>query len=559
MDKHWIRYSVKWSMPLIKSYKWKLLLIFILMLFSMGLNLIQVNFIQQSVDAVLARDVGWLLRLMVLFLSVVVFRLIHIYVYGQCHNNVFVNMEKDLKNKFVHKILKTKMKEINKENSGDLSTKCNSDIPNSLNFLKEVFSTFIFNPIMSVGGFIYLFWYNWKLSLFVFIPLPILAILLNIMSSKASEFFKKMQGLNSDYTEHIYDVIHGAETIRTYNMRRVQMKKIRKTLVEIMRKNNRYYISEAITLVLIMSVSYVPEVISFVFGAYLVAKGEIDISLLFGYAQLITKICAPVIFLFSSMINIKNSYHSMKRLDTVMNLEEEKVNDQQLKTDGDVAVKFEDVQFGYDSDTSVFEKLNLQIKKGQCIGIVGNSGAGKSTLVQLLSGLYEINAGKIELFGQDIQDLDLENLRSHLSYVSQQTYIMPGTIGENIRFSNLNAADEDVARAVEWAGLKDYIASLSDGLQTVLFEDGSNLSGGQRQRISLARAFLRNSSIYIFDEPTSSLDPETEALIVNRIEEVVKKDNITSIIISHNLNTIKNCDKIYYLNDGQIQIKEGAV
>lgn len=552
MDGHWIRYSVNWSMPLIKAYKWKLLLILALMFISVGLNLIQVNFIQRSIDAVLVRDTGRLLQVLVLFISLTVLRLLHGYVYGHYYNKVFVHMNRDLKNRFVNKVLKTKMKEINKENSGDLNTKCNSDVPNSLNFIKEVFSNFLLNPIMSVGGFIYLFCYNWKLSLFVFIPLPILAFLLNIMSSKASIFYKKMQGLNSDYTEQIYDVIHGAETIKTYNMQHIQMKKILKTLAEILRKNNRYAFNNAVTLALILSVTYIPMVISLIFGAYLVTTGEISVSLLFGYVQLISTIGTPVIFLFSSMISIKNSYHSMRRLDTIMNLEEEKVNDQPLSIDSDVAIQFTDVQFGYEPGVPVFKHFNLQIKKGQCVGIVGNSGTGKSTIVQLLSGLYETDAGKIELFGQNIQCLDLEDLRSHISYVSQQTYIMPGTIYDNIRFSNLNASKEEIERAVEQAGLKDYINTLQDGLYTVLSEDGGNLSGGQLQRLSLARAFLRNSSIYIFDEPTSSLDPDTEKQILQQIEDVVRQNDITSIIISHNIKTIGNCDEIYYIREGKI-------
>ena len=465
-----------------------------------------------------------------------------------------------MKNKFVRKVLNTKMIEIDRENSGDLNTKCNSDVPASLNFIKDVFSNFIFNPIMSVGGFIYLFYYNWKLSLFVFLPLPILAVLLNIMSNKATKFYKNMQGLSSDYTEHIYDVIHGAETIKTYNMQNVQMKKIRKTLVEILNKNKKYNINDAISCALALSVTYVPAVISLIFGAYLVKTGEIDISLLFAYANLVGRIGAPVLFSFNALISMKNAYQSMKRLDTVMNLEEERVNDKLLNMniDGDTAVRFADVRFGYNSDMSVFENFNMQIKKGQCIGIVGNSGAGKSTIVQLLSGLYETNSGNIELFGQDIQGLNLEDLRSHISYVSQQTYIMPGTIYENIRFNNLDASEDDIIRAAEWAGLKDFIDTLPDGLHTVLSEDGDNLSGGQRQRISLARAFLRNSSIYIFDEPTSSLDPGTEKQIVQQIDKVVRQDDITSVIISHNIKTIKNCDEIYYIREGKI-IENGTL
>lgn len=450
------------------------------------------------------------------------------------------------------------MKEINRENSGDLNTKCNSDIPNSLNFIRHVFSTFILHPIMSVGGFIYLFSYNWKLSLFVFIPLPILAVLLNTMSSKASAIFKEIQILNSDYTEQIYDVIHGAETIKTYNMQSVQMGKVHRTLVQMLHKGNRLGFNYAVTTALILAVTYVPTVIAFIYGAYLVTTGEIDISLLFGYAQLISTICAPVIFLFSSMNSMKNAYQSIKRLDTVMDLEEEKAGGQSLHMDSDLSVRFTDIRFSYDPEAPLFERFNLEIKKGQCVGIVGNSGAGKSTIVQLMSGLYERDAGVIEVFNRDIQNLDLENLRSHISYVSQQTYIMPGTIYDNIRFNNLNASEEEIMRAVEWAGLQEYVDTLPDGLHTVLTEVGENLSGGQRQRISLARAFLRDASIYIFDEPTSSSDPETEDHIVRRINEVVRRDGVTSIIISHNLRTIGNCDEIYYIRDGKI-VENGAL
>jgi len=553
MDKNWIKYSFKWSMPIIKAHKWKLLFITALTVFSVALQLIQVNFIQQSIDAVLIRDVSRLLWMLLLFIAVTVLRLGYIYVYGQSYNNLFINMEKNLKNKFVNKILKSKMMEIDRENSGDLSTKCNSDAPNSLNFIRQVFSTFILNPIMSIGGFIYLFSYNWKLSLFVFMPLPILAVLINIMSNRASKIYGKTQGFHSDYTEHIYDVVHGAQTIKTYNMQDTQIKKVRKTLTKILTEKNRYALNDAAACALILSVTYVPMVIAYIFGAYLVKTGEIEISLLFGYAQLVGRVVAPVIFLFSSMNSMKNAYQSMKRLDTVMDLEEEKTGGNPLCTDGGTAVNIGGVKFGYgENNAPVFESLDLQIKKGQCVGIVGGSGAGKSTIAQLLCGLYEPEAGKIELFGQDIRDLDLEDLRSNISYVSQQTYIMPGTIYENIRFADLNASEGDVAEAVRRTKLKDFIDTLPEGLHTVLSEDGDNLSGGQRQRVSLARSFLKNSPVYIFDEPTASLDPETEKQIVRQTDEAVRQDGVTSIIISHNSKTIENCDKIYTIREGII-------
>ena len=142
--------------------------------------------------------------------------------------------------------------------------------------------------------------------------------------------------------------------------------------------------------------------------------------------------------------------------------------------------------------------------------------------------------------------------------MSQQAYIIPGTIYENIESNNLNATAEDIEKAVEWARLKEFIDTLPDGLNTTVTENGGNLSGGQRQRISLARAFLRKSPIYIFDEPTSSLDPDNEAQILRKIDEIVSDDTITSLIITHNLSAIKNCDWILYIRDGRI-VEQGTL
>lgn len=560
MESHWIKYTVNWSKPLIREYKSKLMFIILLMLVSVGLNLLQVNFIQQSIDAVMIRDIYKLIQVFGLFVSLTILQLGQSFLYEYYTSKVFIQMEKTVKNNFISKILGTKMSEINKENSGDLNIKGNSDIPSAINFIRTICSNFILSPLMSIAGFIYLLCYNWKLSLFVFLPLPILAVLLYIVSSKASSFFNQLQGVNGIYTEEIYDTIHGAEIIKAYTMQPGQMKKIRKVLRDILRQKNHMSFNNVLTIAMILSVTYIPEVISLVYGAYLISRGEIAISLLFGYSQLISNISSPVIFLFSSMITIKNAYFSMKRINTVMELEDEKTGGSPLEidTNHDMAIEMSNVRFGYTAGKTILEGLNLQVKRGQNIGIVGKSGAGKSTVVQLLAGLFEIDEGSIYIFGQNINDLDLNDLRSNISYVSQQAYIIPGTIYENIESNNLNATAEDIEKAVEWARLKEFIDTLPDGLNTTVTENGGNLSGGQRQRISLARAFLRKSPIYIFDEPTSSLDPDNEAQILRKIDEIVSDDTITSLIITHNLSAIKNCDWILYIRDGRI-VEQGTL
>lgn len=626
--KNWIYYAVKWSMPLVRAYRKKLVLLFLLMLLSVGMNLIRVNFVQSSIDAVLIRDIGKLLLAFGLFVMVTTLRLAHKYIDTNLYNQVFICMERDLKQQFADKLLRADMAETDRLGSGDLTNKYGSDIPNALQFLKQGFSNYLLNPLMMLGGFFYLFSYHWKLSLSVFLPIPVLAFLLNIMSRKASIVYAKLQGLNSALSEQIYDAVQGAETIKAYQMQRSQLAKIKKILTDIRNENRNYNIKLiTVTLALIMAVTYVPMVTVFLYGAWLVAVGEISVSLLFGYSQLIPYVTTPIINLFSSLVSMKNACRSMERLDEVMEMKEERRNSApnakkqvetlrqqatihkkemvclgaetvQIQTETfqkpaatingqkmlweqadtiqeqnamvqnemiqnkkntiqeitcNTAILIEDVSFGYLPDAPAVEHLELRVSKGQCVGIMGGSGAGKSTIIKLLCGLYEPDKGRIELFGQDIRQTDLDELRSQITYVPQSVLCLSETIAENIRLTNPNVSEEEIWMALKNAELMEEIKALPDGIHTILTEDGDNLSGGQRQRIALARAFSGHSPLFVFDEPTSALDSSTEARIARNIAEKMRKCGSTSILISHSLNALRYCDKIYCLEGGKLR------
>ncbi len=558
--KNWIYYAVNWSMPLVRTYRNKLLLLFLLMLFSVGMNLIRVNFIQSSIDAVLVRDVGKVLSVFGLYALVIMMRLAQKYIYESLYNQVFICMERDLKRQFADKLLRADMAETDRLGSGDLTNKYGSDIPKALEFLKQGFSNYLLNPFMMLGGFFYLFSYHWKLSLAVFLPIPLLAFLLNIMSRKASAVYARLQELNSAWSEQIYDAVQGAETIKAYQMQHTQLAKIRKILTDIRNQNRNYSVKLiTVTLALIMAVTYVPMVTVFLYGAWLVAAGEISVSLLFGYSQLINYVTTPIINLFSSLVSMKNACRSMERLDEVMEMKDERRSTASVETDGkkldetcDTAVLMEDVSFGYHPDTPVVEHLELRIPRGQCVGIMGGSGAGKSTVIKLLCGLYEPDRGRIALFGRNILQTELEDLRSRITYVPQSILCMPETVAENVRLTNPDATEDEIWEALRKAELLEEIRALPEGIHTVLAEDGDNLSGGQRQRIALARAFSGSSPLFIFDEPTSSLDASAEAEIVRNIAEKMRKDGSTCILVSHSLNALRYCDKIYCLEGGKL-------
>jgi ATP-binding cassette subfamily B protein len=200
----------------------------------------------------------------------------------------------------------------------------------------------------------------------------------------------------------------------------------------------------------------------------------------------------------------------------------------------------------------------MKFEKGKCVGVMGSNGIGKSTLIQLLCGLYEADSGSISMFGHNINAWKLDKLRQHISYMCQEIVILPDTIYENIRYGNMKATEEEIYNAARMAGLEDFIKGLEAGYNTVLQEDGANLSGGQKQRISMARTFLKNSDLYIFDEPTASLEPELEKKIMNEIMKFIRVKNAASLIVSHNVNNLSECDTIYYMQNGKV-IESGSM
>lgn len=216
----------------------------------------------------------------------------------------------------------------------------------------------------------------------------------------------------------------------------------------------------------------------------------------------------------------------------------------------DYAIEFDNIKFAYKEGENVLNDVSFKIKNGENIAIVGSSGGGKTTIFRLLCGLYHASAGTYKLYGMDINEWNIESARENMALVSQDTFLFPGTIEENIRYGNINATHDEVVNACKDARIHDFIEGLADGYETVISEGGSQLSGGQRQRIAIARAILKNTPILLLDEPTSAIDEGTEQLIQDALDRLCKGK--TSITIAHRLSTIKDADRIIVLQHGRI-------
>ena len=254
----------------------------------------------------------------------------------------------------------------------------------------------------------------------------------------------------------------------------------------------------------------------------------------------------------SPLINwASRSMTAAERLFEVIDSQPEQLDDGNLKTMPNITgeVKFHNMTFGYDSHKPVLRDINLHVKPGEMIGLVGHSGAGKSTLINLICRFYTPDSGRLEIDGEDIKEIDLKDLRRQIGVVLQEPYLFSGTIAENIAYAHPDATMEDIITAAKAANAHEFIVKFPDGYDTEVGERGGRLSGGERQRISIARAILHNPRILILDEATSSVDVETEKKIQQAIDRLVQ--NRTTFAIAHRLSTLRNADRLFVIEKGK--------
>lgn len=459
---------------------------------------------------------------------------------------------RDIKGRLVKKLSVTKLEEINRITMGQLLSRYNEDVEKVSKFMLTGFQTLFFSPLMSVCGFLYLFHYSWKLSVGVFMPIPLFAVILNFYSKRAGGIYEDGCKIKSGYVGSVYDITHGMETIIANQLRDRMQRKLKGITEKIYENEVTYYRNGCSSLAFIMSTTYVPNIIIFIYGGLLAIHGEIQVSLLFAYGQLMSLVSTPVIDLFSSLNEMREIEKSMKRLDDLLLLEEEQNGTESKAIDAKSVVRFQKVSYTYGEEfPKVFDHISFEVRAGECVGIAGESGAGKTTLLNLLCGFYAPAEGSLFLWGREISKWDMSVLRQHISYVSQENQIMPGTVRENIAYGRPDADSKQIEAAAKFAGLDEFIKKLPHSYDTELGENMDEWSGGQYQRLHLARAFLQEADLYLFDEPTASLDGYNEKVIIGSIKKL-RDLRKTIFLISHRPNLLKDCSYILFLHKGKM-------
>lgn len=455
----------------------------------------------------------------------------------------------DYKDVIAGKLYHIEYKYFDATNSAILLNKVIGDFSEITSFLENVLPEILGCIISLVVYSVYIGKINLGLLVLILISYPIVFFIASILVKKISKLQKVYRQKTDTITQIAQDVVSGILVLRSFTVEDVFRNKMHKATIELVENEEKRTKISNTAIVIRKVIQWLPNIISAIYAVYLVSNSKISLGGLVGFILILNKFVDAFIGLPFCIVDALAGIVSIKRIEEILSVKEETTGDNVLPLDESMAISFEKVDFGY-TDNLVLKDLSFEVKKGESVAFVGESGGGKSTILNLICGFYSKQKGKYKLFGVDIEDWNISALRNQIALVSQNVFLFPTTIQENIAFGRKGATFDEVIEACKQAKIHDFIMSLPQGYQTMVGERGAILSGGQRQRISIARAILKGAPILLLDEPTSALDVETESDIQDAIN-VLMKDR-TCITIAHRLSTIVNADNIMFLKQGKV-------
>ncbi|AZR73711.1 hypothetical protein BBF96_10140 [Anoxybacter fermentans] len=449
------------------------------------------------------------------------------------------------------------LSKLENNHSGDYISRLTNDVNRIQTFASETIIEIIYRPLAALGAFCYLTFLSWKLTLLTTLLVPILFLGAVILSNPMTKYSKQLQERLGVVNSIVQETIFGIEISKAFNLKERLERKYNSAVDNTVKSAKALAKRNALLNSFSHLISLVPFLICFCIGGYWVVRGEMTPGSLIAFINLLNHLTFPISVLPTLLGQVKTDMVAAGRLFEILDIKVEREGGQVFRADGkDVVVQFNNVSFAYEGQgEKVLNNLSFKINRGEVVALVGPSGSGKSTIVKLLLGYYEDFTGEIKVFEESLHEWNLTALREQISFVSQDTYLFPESIRENINYGKLKATFEEIVSAAKVANAHEFIMNLRDGYDTKVGELGGKLSGGQKQRISIARAVLKNAPLLLLDEPTSALDTDSEALVQEALDRFMKERTV--LIIAHRLSTIKNADRILVIDQGRI-VEEGT-
>ena len=439
------------------------------------------------------------------------------------------------------------------EKVGQLMSRITSDLFDITELLHHGPENVTISVIKIIGALAILLSINVRLALIAFLLVPFMLVYAYFFNKKMKQAFRVNRIKIAEINAQIEDNLSGIRVVKSFANEDLENKKFKvgnDAFLEAKKNNYKYMGGYNSGLTAFTTMINLLVIVS---GGLMITKDMISVTDLVTFLLYINIFTDPIKTLIDFTEQFQNGYSGYERFLQILSIEPEIKDSENAVSINNVKgdIKLEDVSFKYnDSSHRVLKHINLEVKAGSYVALVGSSGAGKTTLCNLIPRFYEATSGKITIDGKDIKDIKLKDLRDNIGIVQQDVYLFVGTVYDNIRYGRPDATREEVIAAAKEANAYNFIMSLPNGFETDIGQRGIKLSGGQKQRISIARVFLKNPPILIFDEATSALDNESEKIVQESMEKLAK--NRTTMVIAHRLSTIRNADAIMVLENGEI-------
>lgn len=441
--------------------------------------------------------------------------------------------------------------------SASVINKVNADLNEAERFLGETFVMLVGDAVAVVVYADYVRRLNARLFLLMLVCYPLVLWIANKLVQKISRLTMTFREKTDVITGIAQDVLNGILVVRSFGLEQYFQDKMHAATLDLAdNEEKRARISNTAMLVR-KCVQWIPNILCAVYSVALVVRGSLSIGELMAFILVLGRLVEAFMGLPFNMVDAAGSIVSIRRVEEILQAREERTgrmpsgNRRIPSGDGDVVIAFDHLTFGYSDAQTVLENAQFEVRKGENVAFVGESGGGKSTIFRLLCGFYRPQEGEYRLYGRNFDDWDREKAREQFALVSQNVFLFPTTIGENVRYGRWNASQAEIVEACREAEIHDFIETLPMKYQTVVGERGAMLSGGQRQRIAIARAILKDAPILLLDEPTSAIDEGTEAEIQRAIARVRK--GRTCLTIAHRLSTIQDAEWIFEVKGKQIE------
>ena len=514
------------------------------------------DIIAQAVDTMLAGKTVYFKEFIWLFLGLTAAGLVVSFVKSVFTSKFSIKVQTRYKNLVARKLYRLEYRYFDDNGSASVINKMNSDIAEIDMLLQESLPEVCMCVVELVTYAFYVGRMNIKLLLLMVVCYPVVLVFTNYVASKLTSLRKVFRQKSDSITEVAQDCVSGILVLRSFGAEGYFQNKLNEAAEALVDNEQKRTRVSNNAIIVRCWLQWLPNIICAVYAYCLVLDNALSVGELMAFLIILQRLVGAFIGIPFCFVDVRERYVSVRRVEAILNEADESSGTavQGLVAEGDCAngnaLSFDKVAFEYVEGTRVLKEVSFTVPTGSSVAFVGESGGGKSTIFHILCGFYPILSGTYSLFGRDFKEWNVEAAREKMALVSQNVFLFPTSIMENVRYGREDATEEEIIQACKNARIHDFIMGLPEKYDTIVGERGILLSGGERQRISIARAFLKNAPILLLDEPTSAVDVETEKLIQEAIDGLSKSR--TCITIAHRLSTVRNVDTIMVLKDGVI-------